>query len=162
MTKAHTKSSTVFIREAVYNNAVTPYNANFVDVRDVAKLHVEALKNAEKISGERIIAANDEGCQSTTSIGAVAQKVLPHYKMATPPKYSALFIWIMLMLSYLPIIGSFFLNEVERIRIVQKIHVTNLQSRKLIDGFNYRPIEETVKDGAVSIIEGGWAKPKKA
>ena len=48
MTKAHTKSSTYFCREAIYNNSVPPIFATVVDVRDVAEAHVKALELQSK------------------------------------------------------------------------------------------------------------------
>jgi len=71
MNKAHTKTSTVFMREAVYNNKVLPYWANFVDVRDVALAHVRCLKSG---TGSRYILASDAGCMRPCDLGAIAQK----------------------------------------------------------------------------------------
>ena len=49
MTKAHTKASALFLRDLIYGNKVMNFPCTFVDVRDVAAGHVNAL---EKVSCE--------------------------------------------------------------------------------------------------------------
>lgn len=70
MTKAHTKASPVFIRQLIYGNALPNLYTHFVDVRDVAEAHVQALLRPEASKGNaRHIIAGDVTTHGTASHG---------------------------------------------------------------------------------------------
>ena len=52
-TKQHTKASPVFLREIVFNNKVMNFPSTYVDVRDVAIGHVNAMEKLPAVNGQR-------------------------------------------------------------------------------------------------------------
>lgn len=157
MCKAHTKTSTVFCREAIFNNKVNPMMVNFVDARDVALAHVLCLS---KGTGGRYLLANDDGCMPATRVGTIAQKELPQYKLSTPPVYPWWVLKLLLFLSYLPIIGAWIMPPMWVSALTWKDRIDNSKAKKEL-GLKFRPLSETVRDGVMSVIDGGYAKPKK-
>jgi nucleoside-diphosphate-sugar epimerase len=153
------QSSTVFCREAVYGNKVPPMLASYVDVRDVALAHVRALELPREADGgvQRFIVNSDSPAFRTDKIGAIAQQQLPQYVLRTPPRYPAWLVWILLILSY--IFGSLVLSPLERSALTWREQVSNKKAKQVL-GIRFRPIEETIKDGVASVIDGGYAKPK--
>ena len=161
MSKTHTKSSAVFMREAVFNNSVAPFWASWVDVRDVAEAHVRALElPASEGAIHRFIVSSDAPSFQATRIGAMAQAQLPQYKLQTPPKYASWLVVLLVLLSYLPLVGRFVLTPLERSSLTWRERVSNAKAKKVL-GMRFRPIEETVRDGVLSVIDQGFAKPKK-
>ena len=160
MNKAHTKSSTFFLRQAIFNNAVQPVFGCFVDVRDVAEAHVQALilvKDADVV--HRFILSCDSPSMRASDLGKIAQIELPQYELKTPALYSPLFAWLLVLLSMLPFIGRFILNELERSALTWREKINNRKAKSIL-GIRFRPLNETVKDGVESIIQGGYAAPK--
>jgi nucleoside-diphosphate-sugar epimerase len=158
-TKAHTKSSTVFFREAVYGNSVEPFWATTVDVRDVALAHVRALE-LDQDAPHRFLLANDSAAICMSQIGGIAQSELPEFKLQTPPKYSPMVVWLLVLLSLIPVIGKFFLTDLQRSALTYREKVSNKKSKTMLK-MKYRPLSETVKDGVQSVIDGGYVKPKR-
>ena len=86
--KAHTKSSAVLLRQAIYNNPVLNYPASYVDVKDVARMHVRSLQ-IPAAGGHRFIATCDHETMNTTELSEIAQRLLPQYKLQSEPMYGA-------------------------------------------------------------------------
>ncbi len=95
--KLHTKSSAVLLRQAIYNNPVLNYPASYVDVKDVARMHLRCLQvlqhpkrncfpvrfNAAQVpeaGGHRFIATCDHETMNTVDLCGVAQRLLPQYE----------------------------------------------------------------------------------
>ena len=51
MAKPHTKASAVFLRDCIFGNKVMNFPSTFVDVRDVAIAHVNAMEKLPEIAG---------------------------------------------------------------------------------------------------------------
>lgn len=82
MTKAHTKGSAVFVRELIYRNEQPDIYMQFVDVREVASAHVEALKRSDA-AGKRFILAGSYKTHAmrVNVLGDVVANLYPHYNM---------------------------------------------------------------------------------
>jgi len=148
MCKAHTKSSAALIRQFVYGNPVNNYFCKFVDVRDVATAHVEALTRPEA-AGKRFLVINDSPVMNTVDLGAIAAEQCPEYHMSAKPLYSGWYVW----LAY----KAGFLAEYPYAMMTKKYEFDNSSSKAVL-GMSYRPIAETVKDTALSMIDGGYIK----
>lgn len=157
-TKAHTKSSTIFLRESIYNNPVPPIWACYVDVRDVGLAHVRALQLVTD-EPHRFVLASDSPSMQASELGAIAQRELPQYQLRTPPKYSPMIIWLLVILSYIPVFGRFVLNPLERSALTWRERLNNEKAKRMLK-LKFRPLSETCRDGVISIIEGGYVKPK--
>lgn len=158
MTKAHTKASTYFTREALYNNALPPVHMSFVDVKDVAQAHLSCIGN-ESAYHERFIVSNDEGITYAPDLGKIAQKEIPEWRLNTPPKYGPLLLLLIMLLSYLPIIGSYVMGSYDRDAIGARVSYDNRKSKKAL-GIKYRLLKDTLKSGIQSVVDGGFVKPK--
>ncbi len=122
-----------------------------------------------------------------SDLGRIAQEQLPQYRLATPPKYPAWLVQLLLLLSWLPIIGQFILSPLNRNALVSaaaclfacvrvclvfcrltcptppqtwKDKLDTSKAKKEL-GITFRPLAVTVKDGVMSVIDGGYAKPKR-
>jgi nucleoside-diphosphate-sugar epimerase len=93
MCKAHTKSSTVLVREVLFGNKMQNFNASYVDVRDVALAASAALQTASA-AGKRFIVTGDEGPMNNLDLGPIAQKGLPAYNVGGLPKYYSWQVWL--------------------------------------------------------------------
>jgi nucleoside-diphosphate-sugar epimerase len=76
----HTKSSAVLLRQAIYNNPVLNYPASYVDVKDVARMHVLSLQQPAA-GGNRFLAVSDHDPMNTTELSKIAQRLLPQYRL---------------------------------------------------------------------------------
>jgi nucleoside-diphosphate-sugar epimerase len=94
--KMHTKSSAVLLRQAIYNNPVLNYPASYVDVKDVARMHLRCLQvtcemieldsgfnvrslQVPEAGGHRFIATSDHDTMNTVDLCGIAQRLLPQY-----------------------------------------------------------------------------------
>lgn len=152
LTKAHTKSSTVLVREVLYGNKMNNYNTSFVDVRDVAAAVSAALRSAAA-GGQRFIVTGDEGPMSTLDLGPVAQRVLPQYVCAGRPAHS---LWLLWLLARIGFVTAFQESQFSR-----KFFFSNARVKSVL-GVQPRSLDETVKDAALAMIENGWVKPRPA
>ena len=114
-TKSHTKASAVFLRDAIFGNKVMNFPATFVDVRDVAKAHINALEKLPEFHGRRFILTNDTKCfaQGAIELGPVAERALPGYKFEPQPRYPEAIMSVLRPLSRLPIVGRSIMSEVQ-------------------------------------------------
>jgi len=152
LTKAHTKSSCVLIREALFHNPLNCYFASFVDVRDVAAACVKAL-TVVAAGGKRFIVVGDEPPMLTTELAVYGAAELPQYAFQGMAKYSA---WLLWLLARVGMVTPF-----QEAMSTQRYAFSNAQLKAVL-GVAPRPLGESVRDTAVSMIEGGWVKPKKA
>lgn len=152
LAKAHTKSSTVLVREVLYGNKMNNYNTSFVDVRDVAAAASAALTSMAA-AGQRFIVTGDEGPMSTLELGPIAQRVLPQYVCTGRPSYNGWVIWILARIGY---VSPFHESQFSR-----KFSFSNARLKDTL-GVHPRPLEDTVRDAAVAMVDGGWVKPRAA
>ena len=133
--------------------------ASYVDVRDVALAHVRALElPREGDSGvQRFIVSCDAPAFRASDIGGIAQRKLPQYLLRTPPRYPPWLVWLLVLLSHL--LGSLVLSPMERSALTWREQLSNKKAKAVL-GMRFRPVEETIRDGVLSVIEGGYAKPK--
>jgi len=157
-TKAHTKSSTVLVREMLYHNPMLNYQCTFVDVRDVAEAHVEALERPAS-SGGRFLLVGDTPAMRTTDLGPIAAAALPDYETRAVEKYPPWKFQLLRALSFLPMVGPLVMSDFERIVFERSVHFSNKRAKEIL-GMSFRPLEETVRDSAISMIDGGFVKPK--
>jgi nucleoside-diphosphate-sugar epimerase len=159
MTKGHTKASAVFLREIIYGNKMMNFPASFVDVRDIAIGHVNALEKLPEFHGRRFILSSDTPCDPQGAIGlaAIASRVLPGKKFEGVPKFPDFLMAIARPLSLLPVVGKMIMSEHERIAQSTPIHVSNKAARNDL-GVDFRPLDTTIKEGVESIVEKGFAK----
>jgi nucleoside-diphosphate-sugar epimerase len=152
LTKAHTKSSTVLVREVLFGNKLNNYNTSFVDVRDVAAAASAALTCAAA-GGQRFIVTGDEGPMNTLDLGPVAQRVLPDYTCGARPAHGPWLIWFLARLG--------FVSAFQESQFSRKYTFSNARLKAVL-GVQPRPLEETVHDAALAMIANGWVKPRPA
>jgi nucleoside-diphosphate-sugar epimerase len=161
MTKAHTKASAVFLRDAIYGNKVMNFPATFVDVRDVASAHVNALEQLPAFKGRRFILTNDTPCfpRGALELGPIAERQFPGFKFEPQPRYPEGIMAVLRPLSRLPLVGGMIMNEVQREAQATPVHFSNKAARQDL-GVDFRPLDVTVKEGIDSIVDLGFAKLK--
>ena len=162
MTKAHTKASAVFLRELIFGNKAMVFPSTYVDVRDVAAGHVNALERLPDLGGQRFILVNDTKCmpRGVLDLKAVANKVLPEYKFDVQPNIPEPLMFFVRPLSRLPIVGRKLMTEYQRVAESTPVNFTNKKARSVL-GVDFRPLDVTVKEGIESIVGLGFAKLKK-
>ena len=122
-----------------------------MDVRDVAAA-VAAAAAADAAAGKRFIVVASEPPMATSELGAIAQAELPQYKLVGSPKYSAWTVW---MLARVGVVTPF-----EEAMNARFFRFGNAPLKATL-GVMPRPLATTVKDTVLSMIEGGWVKPKR-
>lgn len=80
--------------------------------------------------------------------------------LKTPPLYSNWLVLLLVLLSYIPFLGSFVLSPLERSALTWKEKISNKKAKSVL-GMRFRPIEETIKEGVESIIAQKFVVPKK-
>merc|ERR1712166_109847 len=149
MCKEHTKSSAALIRQMIYGNKINNYNAKFVDVRDVARAHVEGLMR-EEAGGQRFLLINDSPCMNTTDLIPMVQH-LP-FPMDSAPLHGSTGAWM----------GYKFgmVSEYAYFMFTKKLEFTNSKSKEVL-GMEYKPLGDTLEDCAKSMVDGGYIKARK-
>lgn len=162
MIKQHSKASAIFLRDVIFGNKVLNVPSNFVDVRDVAEAHVEALERIDTIDGpRRFILSCDTGVIQATELADIANRCLPQFIFHAPPMYDPnrmKFIYI--PLSRIPFFGSYIMSEFHRRAFSTPIRFDTTYSKRVL-GLSYRPMDDTVRDGVLSMIDAGFAKAKE-
>ena len=132
-----------------------------MDVRDVAIAHVNALEQLPGLNGRRFVLTNDAPCmeQGALELAKVATRIFPAYRFDSQPRYSPTLLSVTRALSQIPLVGSRFMTEVERLATITPIHWDNTVARRDL-GVDFRPLDTTIKDGIESIVELGVAKLK--
>ncbi|GMH63137.1 hypothetical protein TL16_g03636 [Triparma laevis f. inornata] len=163
-TKAHTKASALFLRECIFGNKVMNFPCTFVDVRDVAIGHVNALEKLKlpEYKGRRFVLVNDEKCmiQGGVELGPVAARLFPGHKFDVRPLYPEPIMKILRPLSQIPLIGGNIMDEYQRVGQSTPVHFSNKAAREEL-GVDFRSLDTTVKEGIESIVDQGFAKLKK-
>jgi nucleoside-diphosphate-sugar epimerase len=158
MTKAHTKASPVFIREIIFGNPVLTFPSHYVDVRDVATAHVNALETREANGGRFLLAPGS--CCDVRELATVARAAFPAWRFDAKPKVPpALVKYLLAPLSTLPIVGRFVLSEFERKAFVTPISFDSSAATATL-GVAFRPLDETVLSAVTSMVDGGFAQPR--
>jgi len=151
MTKQHTKSSAVLVRQLIYGNKMDNYQCSFVDVRDVARMHVRALA-VQDAGGSRFIGVNDTPPMHTCDLGPIAQRTFPQLLLASPPTIG----WIGWTFA------KWFGYATEfQIAMVERALPFSNEKAKSVLGIEFRPLEDTVRDTVQSMVDSGWIKPRK-
>ena len=90
----------------------------------------------------------------------IATKVFPEYKFDIKPLYPEHLMMIARPLSCLPFVGGKIMNEYQRKAQSTPVHFDNSLTKSKL-GFQFRPLEVTVKEGIESIVENGFAEFQK-
>ena len=149
--KAHTKSSTVFIRQILYGNAMLNYNGSFVDVRDVAQAAVSAFTK-DAAAGKRYIISGTEEPINTMELNTITKRVYPWVKGATP-KLSPTMLSVLVGIShYLPFLQGTgpVPTEFQVAMLTRIIRCDNTQSKDVLE-VTYNSLEDTCRDSVDSM-----------
>ena len=182
--QAHTKASPSFLRDFLYGNKKPDAWISVVDVRDVARAHLLALRKLEA-AGERYIVALDESAARLSQLAAATAKALPEYVIKprmTPGWQVSMFLnwhWLCGALvaggvgtviaatrskGYVPgviagAVGVFALALLYKfapkpyLKKVLRTEVRfNAEKSRSELGLTYRPMEETLRDTAHSMV----------
>jgi len=150
LAKAHTKSSCALVRECIYHNPMNSYFGSFVDVRDLAAATVASL-TSDRSRGARFIVVSDEPPMLTTQLATLAAAELPQYSFVGTPKHSEWLVWLLARVGMA--------TPFQEAMVVKRFIFSNSQLKEIL-GVRPRPLAETVKDTATSMIDHGWVKPK--
>jgi len=161
LTKAHTKASTVLLRELLYGNRMLNYNCSFVDVRDVGAAHAAAVASA---ATGRFLCVGDEGAMNTLDLGPIARAACPQWRTEAVPKYPAALVGVLGAVHALPLVGPSLaglagVTELGLRVFEETIAFSNARAKRDL-GLAFTPLPTTVKDGMASMVEGGWVKPR--
>ena len=118
---------------------------SIVDVRDVAQMHVEAIKNDET-KGERILAASQTF--SFVEIAKYIKSIYPKSKIKTGKAPSALIKFL-----------SLFDGEIKAVLpLLGKPMITSNKKAQKILGIKFIPVEVTLKESAAYLVKNGFIK----
>jgi dihydroflavonol-4-reductase len=118
---------------------------SIVDVRDVAQMHVEAIKNDET-KGERILAASQTF--SFVEIAKYIKSIYPKPKIKTGKAPSALIKFL-----------SLFDGEIKAVLpLLGKPMITSNKKAQKILGIKFIPVEVTLKESAAYLVKNGFIK----
>ena len=116
---------------------------SIVDVRDVAQMHVQAIKN-DATKGERILAASET--YSFVGIAKYIKSIYPKSKIKTGKAPSALIKLLSLfdgeIKTVLPLLGK-------------PMITSNKKAQKLL-GIKFIPVEVTLKESAAYLVKNGF------
>jgi nucleoside-diphosphate-sugar epimerase len=162
MNRSHTKASAYFLYACIMGKKAMNFPATFVDVRDVAAGHVNALESLPSIHGGRFLLVNDDGCVESgpLGLGEIASEKFPEYRFDIKPLYPEHIMKFARPLSMLPIVGHKIMNEYQRLAQSTPVQFDNKTTKEKL-GLEFRPLDVTVKEGIESIIEKGFAEFKK-
>jgi dihydroflavonol-4-reductase len=118
---------------------------SIVDVRDVAQMHVAAIKN-DSTKGERFLAASET--ISFVGIAKYLKSIYPKSKIKTGQAPTALIKLLSLfdgeIKSVLPLLGK-------------PMITSNKKAQKLL-GINFIPVEVSIKESAAYLVKNGFIK----
>ena len=110
----HSIASALLLRDVIFGNKTFYFPSSFVDVRDVAIGHVEALLRPEA-NGKRFILVGDGEPADQRYLAKVAGEVFPNYEFSAPPKVPLSVVQnVLVPLSRLPFVGSKIMSDFER------------------------------------------------
>jgi nucleoside-diphosphate-sugar epimerase len=157
-TKAHTKATPVICRQALYNATTVSFFANFVDVRDVAAAHAEALVRQEA-SGQRFILNSDAPPMMLHEIGGVVARLFPQFQISLAPAIGAWTWWAISLVSYVPVLGGWVLKPAQRMSVEKRFFFKNDASKKVLN-IKYHTLDEMCTETVNSLVNKGFVKPK--
>eukprot|EP01043_Picozoa_sp_COSAG02_P010507 COSAG02_NODE_370_length_23672_cov_318.104738_10_plen_226_part_00 len=190
--QAHTKASPSFLRDFLYGNKKPDAWISVVDVRDVARAHLLALRKPEA-AGERYIVALDKSAARLSQLAAATAEALPEYAIKprmTPGWQVSMFLnwhWLCGALvaggvgtviattrskGYVPsviagAVGVFALALLYKFapkpylkKVLQTEVRFNAEKSRSELGLTYRPMEETLRDTAHSMVPA-WCSVDK-
>ena len=118
---------------------------SIVDVRDVAQMHVQAIKN-DATKGERILAAAET--ISFVGIAKYLKSIYPKSKIKTGQAPTALIEFLSLLdgeiKAVLPLLG--------------KPMITSNKKAQMLLGIKFIPVEVTLKESAAYLVKNGFIK----
>jgi len=161
-TKAHTKASPIFLREIIFGNKVMNFPTTYVDVRDVALAHVNAMERLPKVNDMRFILTNNENClvNGALDMAVIARRLFPDEDLeGCKPKYPEIIMSVARPLSMLPLVGGLIMSDLERKAQSTPVEFDNKLAQDHLD-MEFRPLEETIKEGIQSMVDLGFAKFK--
>ena len=137
----------------LYGNAqADPASLTFVDVKDVAVAHVEALVR-DDVAGKRFIVAGDAAthCGDLTMLAEETSKIYPEI-VVSPVFYSGIIYNILWYVS---------LSEFEKAVQTVPVSFDNAASKSKDSGLGleYRPLADTIRDTVDSMKK--WVKVKE-
>jgi dihydroflavonol-4-reductase len=153
LTKAHTKASVVIIRQLLYGNEQGNWFGTYVDVRDVALAHVEALVRPEA-QGQRFIAANPKASRWVVELEEPTQRLFPDYKVEGCAKP-----WYLIGIARFLTWFGMGLTPFQENMLDKKFTFNSATTTKVL-GVEFRDIEESIKDSVESMVKPGWIKPR--
>jgi len=141
LAKPHAKASPYVFRQALYGNAQPnlPYTA--VDVREVARAHVEAMLRPEA-NGMRFILDNDEAPLAVNEVIQKARELCPQHAFSDAPGPKG---WDE---------GSFGKKPTAS-------WTDNTRSKEVL-GIQYRPLDDTIRDTVRSMVDTGFVPARPA
>jgi nucleoside-diphosphate-sugar epimerase len=154
--KSHTKSSAVLLRQAIYNNPVLNYPASYVDVKDVSQMIIQSLQMPEA-GGHRFLAVSDHEQMNTAELSVIAQRLLPQYKLQSPPMYPPLK-WALAKAAYHASLKTAVLNEFQVLSMEHPVKFSNQKSKRILN-MNYRILGDTIYDTVTSMIDNKFITP---
>jgi nucleoside-diphosphate-sugar epimerase len=157
-TKPHTKATPVIVRQALYNATIQTFCANFVDVRDVALAHVEALVRPDA-ANKRFILNSDASPRFLHTIGESIAALYPDYKISLSPNLNPWLWWALTWVSMTPVVGSYVLKPAQRMSVDKRFFFKNDESKNVL-GIKYHTLDEMLKSTVDSLVGRGFVKPK--
>lgn len=155
LTKAHTKSSAVVVRQFIHGNQQPEYNVHLVDVRDTARAHVAALSVALlEDDSRRFLAVSDINMQ-VSELEPHLRRLFPEYKMDANPTPNA----AIRALMRVPVLWRLIMTEFNRNMVDQRFTLDNSKSKRQLDVV-YRPLDETLQDTVKSMVDTGYVKAR--
>jgi len=142
LAKQHTKASPYVFRQALYGNKQPNQPYSVVDVRDVARAHVEAMLRPEA-NGKRFILDGDEPSIAVNDLLRKCREMFPTYLFDDAPGPKG---WDA------KLFGG---------KQPSRSGTDNSLSKSVL-GLSYTPMDKSVRDTVASIVEGGFLKLRPA
>lgn len=155
MTKTHTKSSTVVVRQMLFGNSQPEYQGHFVDVRDTAAAHVRALSHALEDGANRRFIVVSDAQMLISELEEPIQRLFPQYQI-TANVYPGLALKTILRI---PLIWRAFVSEFSKSMQDARFRLDNSKSKATL-GVVYRPLDETLTDTVKSMVDSGFVKAR--
>jgi nucleoside-diphosphate-sugar epimerase len=158
LAKAHTKASPLYVRNLIQGNPIPNVpGGTFVDVRDVATAHVEALERSGATG--RFVLAGDSPTCNVADIGPLAQNAFPQYDLDVVPEFPPWKVSLALSLGSLPVVGPKVLTEYQRKALTAAPEFANARAKAEL-GMAFRPLATTLADSITSMVSAGYVAPR--
>eukprot|EP00413_Alexandrium_margalefii_P039383 CAMPEP_0204580458 /NCGR_PEP_ID=MMETSP0661-20131031/44074_1 /ASSEMBLY_ACC=CAM_ASM_000606 /TAXON_ID=109239 /ORGANISM="Alexandrium margalefi, Strain AMGDE01CS-322" /LENGTH=331 /DNA_ID=CAMNT_0051589547 /DNA_START=62 /DNA_END=1056 /DNA_ORIENTATION=+ len=134
LAKPHAKASPYVFRQALFGNKQPNQPYSVVDVRDVAKAHVEAMLRPEA-NGKRFILDGDEPSIAVNDLIRKCREFFPQYLFDDAP-------------------GPKGWDEKLFGRVPKRSGTDNTRSKTVL-GISYMPMDKVIRDSVEAIVKGG-------